>query len=134
MVNKKGYMKTLEAVFSVILLLVIIVSIVSMDKSEFEEVPQEIELLQKIILENIQNDEILREHVYKNEIVSLKDFIKNKVDIIRIGYDVQVCYEITCPVLSGNIDDVYVDSLILHKEGDDSSDNYLFRLYLWYNT
>ena len=134
MVNKKGYMKTLEAVFSVILLLVIIVSIVSMDKSEFEEVPQEIELLQKIILENIQNDEILREHVYKNEIDSLKDFIKNKVDIIRIGYDVQVCYEITCPVLSGNIDDVYVDSLILHKEGDDSSDNYLFRLYLWYNT
>ena len=45
MVNKKGYMKTLEAVISIILLLVVVVSIVSIDKYETEEIPQEIKFI-----------------------------------------------------------------------------------------
>jgi hypothetical protein len=132
MVNKKGYMKTLEAVFSVILLLIVVVSIVSMNKYEFEEVPNEIKSLQEVILENVQGDETLRGYVYTVNIGLLEDFVDTKIDRIRIDRKVQVCGDITnCEVLNEDEDevDIYVSSLIIHEEG---GNNYLFRLYLWY--
>ena len=130
MVNKKGYMKTLEAVFSVILLLIVVVSIVSMNKYEFEEVPNEIKSLQEVILENVQGDETLRGYVYNEDIGLLEDFVDTKIDEIRIDRKVQVCVEIiNCDVLIEDEVDIYLSSLIIHKE---DGDNYLFRLYLWY--
>lgn len=125
-------MKTLEAVFSVILLLIVVVSIVSMNKYEFEEVPNEIKSLQEVILENVQGDETLRGYVYAVNIGLLEYFVDTKIDRIRIDRKVQVCEDITnCEVLNEDEDevDIYVSSLIIHEEG---VNNYLFRLYLWY--
>jgi len=133
MVNKKGYMKTLEAVISIILLLVVVVSIVSIDKYETEEIPQEIKLLQDTILESVQSNESLRSFVYSQNVNSLESFVNSKLDSVRIQGKVQVCDQTTCPVEEElSSDNVYVDSLIIYDSVD--SYNYLFRLYLWYNT
>ena len=64
MKNKRGYMKTLEAVFSVILMLIVVLTIISFNRASSDEVPNEIQNLQKIILNEIQSDESLRELVF----------------------------------------------------------------------
>ncbi len=132
MVNKRGYMKTLEAVFSVILLLIVIVSIVSINKYEFKDVPSEIIFLQSEILDELQSNQTLRGFVYDSNISDLEDFVDLKINSNQIGRSLQICQEVLCQVLEGlDADNIYVDSLIIHEP--EENNNYLFRLYLWYN-
>lgn len=131
MKNKRGYMKTLEAVFSVILMLIIVLTIISFNKASSEEVPNEIQNLQDIILGEIQNDETLRDLVKDNEGQELKSRFSDDIDSNQLDYDIQICEDIdNCgPLDSINDYDVFVDSIIIHKDGD----NFLVRLYIWYN-
>ena len=136
MVDKKGYMKTLEAVFAVILLLIVAISIVSINKYEVDNVPHEIILLQDTILESIQGNETLREYVYNYNLdegikEDLLFFVDSKIDSNRIAYSIIICEGIVCEVSEDKFEDVYADSLILHQE--ETNLNYLVRLYLWYN-
>ena len=125
-------MKTLEAVFSVILLLIVIVSIVSINKYEFKDVPSEIIFLQSEILDELQSNQTLRGFVYDSNISDLEDFVDLKINSNRIGRSLQICQEVLCQVLEGlDADNIYVDSLIIHEP--EENNNYLFRLYLWYN-
>ena len=125
-------MKTLEAVFSVILLLIVIVSIVSINKYEFKDVPSEIIFLQSEILDELQSNQTLRGFVYDSNISDLEDFVDLKINSNQIGRSLQICQEVLCQVLEGlDADNIYVDSLIIHEP--EENNNYLFRLYLWYN-
>ena len=137
-VGKKGYMKTLEAVFAVILLLIVIISVIASDRVKSNSTPGEINLLHVGILEGIQKDEELREMIYsfnENE-DAIRLFVESRLDESRLRYDIQVCDDLSfCQVLESTIGqskNIYSDSIIIY----DSSEkiNYLVRLYLWYNT
>jgi len=137
MVGKKGYMKTLEAVFAVILLLIVIISVIASDRVKYNSTPEEINLLHAGILEGIQKDEALRGMIYsfnENE-ESIRLFVESRLDESRLRYDLQVCDDLSfCQVLESTIGqskNIYSDSIIIY----DSSEkiNYLVRLYLWYN-
>ena len=132
MKNKKGYMKTLEAVFSVIILLIIVLTIISFNKSSSDEVPNEIQNLQEIILGETQNNESLRDFVYGSNEGGLESHFSNDIDSNRLNYDIQICDDIgNCNSRNQGVSNVFVDSIIIH--GPDEN-NFLVRLYLWYNT
>ena len=132
MKNKRGYMKTLEAVFSVILMLIVVLTIISFNRASSDEVPNEIQNLQKIILNEIQSDESLRELVFANGEEALETHFLEDIDSNRLNYDIQICENTSdCGSRYKDDTDVYVSSIIIHDPG---STNFLVRLYLWYNT
>ncbi len=131
MKNKRGYMKTLEAVFSVILMLIIVLTIISFNRASSGEVPNEIQNLQDIILGEIQNDESLREKVYVSAAGELEGAFSEYIDSNRLDYKIQICEDIDYCEPSDLINDydVFVDSIIIHNAGY----SFLVRLYIWYN-
>ena len=83
----------------------------------------------------IQNDPNLRELIYdynSNNELLFREFIESKIDISRIGYDIQVCLSLVCDSIVDSSDNIYVDSVVSYDLENDN--NYLVRLYLWYNT
>jgi len=60
MVNKKGYIRTLEAVIAIILILIFIFSVLPKKQTEELKTPREIDLTSDRILNEVQNNEEFR--------------------------------------------------------------------------
>ena len=136
MVNKKGFVKLLEAVIAIILIFIFITLIIPRKAQEQTTIPREITATQDIIIEGIQSDEILRQKILDNNDNTLQDFINSKIPE-NIGVYFIIC-QINSPCIpASNIlptrEAVYTKSLVI-------SDNYagnppkLFKLYLWRKT
>jgi len=133
-VGKKGYMKTLEAVIAVIVVLMVVVISLSFKTSEVDEVPSEIEALQDSIFSSLQNEN--RSLLFSHQ-GDIPIFLEEEIDGLRFEYEYLVCDDSNCadevePALPQ--ENVYVDSFIV--QGYDSANNQfdfkLFRLYIWY--
>jgi len=66
MVNKKGYIRTLEAVIAIILILIFIFSVLPKKQTEELKTPREIDLTSDRILNEVQNNEEFRGCVIAN--------------------------------------------------------------------
>ena len=56
MVDKKGYMKTLEAIIAVIVVLMVVIISLSFRTPDTESVPSDIEAMQDSIFNKLQNE------------------------------------------------------------------------------
>ena len=79
MVNKKAYMKTLEAVIALVIFLMAITFTITVHESDQPAVPQDIELLQDTILNKIEYNETLRAQAFAEDTVQMDFFINNTV-------------------------------------------------------
>ena len=76
MVNKKGYMKILEAVIAIVILLLFVTVLAIQNKEDTPKVPQDISLLQDAIVNSIKEDEDIRDCVLSID----PDCISNNVE------------------------------------------------------
>ncbi len=132
MVNKKAYLKTMEAIFAIVIFLIFIsATLVFKQPMETGEIPEDIKLLQDTILNKIETQPELRTCLVDNNTVCINQTIN--VSIIKTkDYDFEICIEsnpadCTLTTIIPTNRTVYSDSLII-QEGNK---NALFRLFLW---
>jgi len=154
MVNKKGYIRTLEAVIAIILILIFIFSVLPKKQTEELKTPREIDLTSDGILNEVQNNEEFRGCVIAdlnpnnlqlgeksaeqciNEFITTNNLISQTLD-----YNVKVCDTSTSdqnaynfcgePNLIGAEDKtVYVKSIILSGTLTELKTKRV-KLYIW---
>ncbi|MBT4835617.1 hypothetical protein HON86_03310 [Candidatus Woesearchaeota archaeon] len=123
MVNKRGYIQTLEAVVAILILLSVILFSISLRGVDEPRVPEDIALLQKNILGQVQNNQEYRDCVFYVDTCSgfssLFDLIPETIDK---NYTVDDSVFIKTDV------NLYVDSVIIVNETNSAK---TFTLYLW---
>ena len=132
MVNKKAYIKTLEAVFAIVIFLIFIsATLVFKQPSDLGKIPEDIKLLQDTILNKIETEPELRECLVDNNTVCINQTI-NASMIKTKDYNFEICIKpdpSDC-ILMTNIPTnktVYSDSLIIQEKEKTA----LFRLFIW---
>ena len=127
MVNKKGYMKTLEAVLAIVIFLIFVTTALVFNKAPEEVgVPQDIEVLQNSILTKIESDLTLRNCLVTNQMNCINQTIISLVPSQTIDYSFEICVTDTP---SDCILTIYTNSMILQESGQ----TVVFRLFLWKN-
>ena len=138
--NKKAYIRTLEAVIAIILVLAFIFMVTPKTQKISEEVPIDVREAQKFILQEVLNNESLRNCVIileppqncKQDIFSCKNLDSFIQEHIPKGYDYncEVCSSsASCINLNLPIDrSVYADSILITEDIDKIK---IVRLYIW---
>ena len=134
MVNKKGYMRIIEAVIAIVLVLIVIVAFLPKAERNDPAVPPEIEETSKAVLKKISNDGAFRAEILAitednaEKAKELEEFI-NKVipQASQIAYALSICYKDTdsgatkCVYYStlenGNLINLNVDEKEFSKDG-----------------
>jgi hypothetical protein len=135
--NKKGFIHTLEAIIAILLLLGVLIISIGFNKTEIGEVPLEIKLIQKTVLNEIQNNEILRVSLFNDPYADIDNYLEEIINN-KINYTFDVCgdIEIICPLSSDlpSEKNIYSDSIIIriNKEDEENEEYRIFKLYLWY--
>ena len=136
MVGKKGYMKTLEAIISVLIVLMVVAISLTFDNPDTNEVPSEIEAIQDSIFDKLQNEN--RDYLFTQQ-ENIPTLLVDEIDELRFEY----AYMIICDDVDCNSDvlypveivlpqeNIYVDSFIAQEYGAEFEFK-LFRLYIWY--
>ena len=131
MVNKKAFMKTLEALISVVLLLIFITAIFILNSSPKKEtIPEDIKLSQDIILNKIETDQNLRTCLAQNNDGCIRSTILSSL-LPTVEYDINICVgqnPSSCQILTNLAEKVYVRSLMIEEEGTMA----ILRLYMWH--
>ncbi len=123
MVNKKGFIQTLEAVVAILILLGVILFSISMRGGDEPSVPEDITLLQKNILGQVQNNQDYRDCVFNVSFCSEFSSLFNTIPA-TIGKN----YTVDDSVFIKTDVDLYVDSVIIVNESNSAK---TFTLYLW---
>ena len=76
--NKKAYVKTIEAIIAIVIILIFIYSVMPRDRVQEPTVPGNIELLQKTITNEIENNKIYRDEILKENVK--EENLLNKID------------------------------------------------------
>lgn len=123
MVNKKGYLQTLEAVVAILILLGVILFSISMRGGNEPSVPEDISLLQKNILNQVQNNQDYRDCVFDVNLCSEFSTLLGTIpETVGKNYTVDDSVFVKTDV------NLYVDSVIIVNETNSAK---TFTLYLW---
>jgi hypothetical protein len=121
MVNKKGYIQTLEAVIAILILLSVILFSISLRGGDNPSVPEDISLLQNNILSQVQSN--YRDCVFDESLCSNFVNLLNEVPVtVGSNYSIDGALFVKPDV------DLYVDSIIIVNETNSVK---TFTLYLW---
>lgn len=141
--NKRGYLRTLEALFAIIIFLVALFGILNMQQEKSELKPQDIELMQDTILNRIEHDSAMRLEIISVEsnraISETEPFTYNFIQEAiqgKLEAEAFVCNDIdTCDpatTLALGVEKIYADSIIIREKDEfDVYHDALFFLYLW---
>lgn len=146
MVNKKGYIRTLEAIIAMILIFIFILSILP-PKGNEQKTPDDIDITARNVLNEIQNNNLYRDYVINmiltepdsgkdsrddsNSYDNIKNFINPTVPI-AIGYELMICDigQTTVPCYKKQEDlnlpktNIYTKNILIEN-------NRLVKLFLW---
>ena len=133
--NKKAYLRTLEAVMAIILFLIAMFTILSLQETKSDLKPEDIELMQDTILNQIKNNEDYREEIFDNDIGPFSEvyiFIEEKLEKTNLGFSIFACDGMnSCNPPSIDQEKVYADSIIISKKDNGDVKTAIFFLYLW---
>lgn len=143
MVDKKGYIRTLEAIIAMILIFIFILSILP-TKEDKQKTPDDIDVTARNILNEIQNNQIYRNYVINMDLTNgkvgnddvygaLKNFIESpNTKPIAIGYELMICD------ISANTANCFptqntliIPKINIYTKSILIEDNRLVKLYLW---
>ena len=65
--NKKAYLKTIEAIIAVVIILIFIFTVIPRERVPEASVPKNIEILQETITNEIENNEEYRQEIINND-------------------------------------------------------------------
>ncbi len=78
--NKKSYVRTIESIIAILILLTI-VYLINPRQPSFQEAPAEISLLQDIVLNEIEQNETFRQSVLNNDTSKIQPFIAKTLNL-----------------------------------------------------
>jgi hypothetical protein len=136
MVNKKGYLKTLEAIIAIVILLVFLTTALVINKPEAKlSVPGDIKLIQDTIFNKIQTDNHLRGCLTAGTFDCINDTI-NESMIGTLDFIIEMCtgdpnnclLTVTLP----EDKTIYSDSIFIQEVNPSGINEYgTLRLFLW---
>jgi hypothetical protein len=121
MVNKKAYLKTVEAIVALLIFFGVVLFSISMRQGEDASVPEDIELLQKTILNSVEHDDTYRTCVFDPTCTTLDNLFDIIPDNLNYNYTIDSLF-----FLEG--EDMFVDGIIIANE---TGDTRTFNIYLW---
>lgn len=131
MVNRKGYIKTLEAVIAIILIAVISYTLIAQHVETPPEPPLDLQGAMKFINEKIEFDENLRKKIVRGQ---------SPVDDIAsiINESKPQNYDFTCAICPGNIcfidtpleKSIYVSDVFI-ASSEEKQDPQIVRIWFW---
>ncbi len=122
--NKKGFMKILEAIIAIIIVFTVVLMILPKTQRNVGAIPSELELISSTIIEDAQNDESFRKCM-----LGFNDYpkcIRDKVDEILGGGTVWGHAERICKVVPGPSAPVEQECKYLCKECTNNDDELIF--------
>ncbi len=133
--NKRGYIKTLEAVISIVGILIFTFGITPRELSNPNEVPFVVENALKYVTSTTSSDEAIRQQVLNGDPAGNESIMALIVANVPSGYayEVQVCSETTCLAQTPppNVS-VYSDDIIIAgTDGAGVAKAYIIRIWMW---
>ena len=130
--NKKGIMKTLEAMIAIVILLIIIFTIIPKRIDFEEEIPINVKTSQEFILNTLSDNDSLRDCVINNPLCKNNNDMQRFVEDnkpLGYNYDFEICNKADCVVNTLPVDKaVYVNDVFI-SEGEESPK--IFRIWMW---
>ena len=136
MVNKKGYLRTLEALIAIAILLIFITTALVINKPETKpSVPDDIKLIQDTIFNKIQTDNLLRECLTAGSFNCINDSV-NETVIDTLDFMIEICTgDPTGCLLTITLPEdktIYADSIFIQETNSNDPNEYAsLRLFLW---
>ena len=130
MVNKKGFMKTIEALIAVLMLIGFLVYI--LPSGEEEEKATDLEVFMDGVLDTFMYDQYYRVCAIERDLDCLTGFINESISY-AYSYKLQFCDGMDCIVPSDLPDEnVYVEDRLISSSFEEKN-MVLVRLFCWYN-
>ncbi len=140
MVNKKGYIKTIEAVVAIVAILIFIFTALPRSDQAIIKKPTMIESN----LENIM-DEVIIQKIYRAEVIAsngecgeedvctnflkLKELVENNL-VVGYTYKFSICPDPSCVADLPSEKDVYMDDLFIASSRT-TQEPKVFRVWMW---
>ena len=131
--NKKGYIKTVEAFIAIIIILIVVFFILpERPKQEFET-PPIVESAQNFILNELTYNETARDCVITNRLcensIVFTSIIESNIPA-GYNYTAKICDTTTCVVPTPIDKDVYVSDIIISSTLEEQKPK-IVRLWIW---
>ncbi|MEA3378192.1 MAG: hypothetical protein U9Q69_00990 [Nanoarchaeota archaeon] len=137
MMNKRGYLKTLEAVISIVAILLFTFGVTPSEMHNPHETPFTVENSFDYITETLENDDTYRDKILNsdNDFQAANDSITNLV-INNLppgyGYEFKICDETTCLAENPPLDaSVYSDDVIIAGTPEIEPEIKIVRIWFW---
>lgn len=130
-INKRGYIRTLEAVAAILIIYIFTTSIISRNVIKEASVPKDIELTQKSILNEIESSPYYRNCVLSNNLNCVDNLLKITINN-RYGYNFSLCSNNICKIPSTPEKEVYLRSLIISANLTNYNTTSV-NIYIWRN-
>lgn len=123
---KKGYIRTLEAVIAVVIILLFVFSFGISNVGLGEITPKNVKNAQKFVFKTVLNNDTLRQDVL-GEDRSLLDPMVDRNLPKGYTYEIQFCKSADCTVPDLPSKTIYVDALYVGEEGNFR----VMKLFVW---
>ena len=110
--NKKGYIRTLEAIVAILMLYIFITFLLSQNKPEEAAAPLDIVLSQESVLKEIQSSSYYRNCVLEKD-VDCVDQLASSTLGKKYDYALAICTRTECQIPATPVKEVYVDSIVI---------------------
>ena len=127
--NKKAYIRTLEAVVAILIIYIFTTSLLAKNNVNEASVPKDIELTQESILKEIQSSEYYRNCILSNNNNCINSLFQSSIKNIY-GYNFSICTVSNCVVPATPEKEVYAKSLIVTANLTNYSTTSV-NLYIW---
>nr|MBA4404854.1 hypothetical protein [Nanoarchaeum sp.] len=122
--NKKGYMKTFEALIALLIFLGVVIYSLSLRQVEQPSVPEDIRIVQRSLMEKIENDVSMKNDFFVCNQSKLNNIVDN-MESMYSGlefdvYPVECIEDLNIDVVVSTKQNVYTNSLIIFNSAGDS--------------
>lgn len=139
MVGKKGYIKTLEAVLAIVLLLIFVYAVIPHKTPEVQTVPPIVKSAQDYIKIKIEQNDTIRELIVTTDpdnpasYQDVADMVNETIaSFMPFGYDYEfnICDVTSCVVSTPKAKTIYVDDILISAQGGKQNPR-LVRVWMW---
>ncbi|QQG38918.1 MAG: hypothetical protein HYS32_00425 [Candidatus Woesearchaeota archaeon] len=123
---KKGYIKTLEAVIAIVVVLIFIFSFAGGNFGVKQKKPSLVEGVQDFVFKNVLNNETLRQDVFNGDDTRINKLLEENLPP-NYGYKVQFCSVESCPAPALPDKSVFVDSVYVTS----SAKSKVLKVFIW---
>jgi hypothetical protein len=130
MVNKKGYIQTLEAIVAILIIYITVISLMSQYRPKTQAgVPLDIKLTQDALLKEIESSNFYRNCALSNNTICIDDLINKSIGN-KYMYKVALCTVSSCAVPITPNREVYARSIIISSNITNYTTTSV-NIYLW---